>query len=237
MGLRKGRGYGLHRLGQSPRCPELGEAELVWRPRRRSHEGDQALGQATRAYPPIRCGNAPNRAGPDPELALTPCTDMHRAGFPSAHRRIVRFSRLICQSKSPGGRGVESARRSAERPGRLFALTPGAVAGLVLRAGAATARDLDIVGTRLPKSQVFSCRPREVGAGHRDPRAPFPQKRATMRKWERISPGGSTLSPARNGNSGLHLNAARSPTGAGRAAGGWHPSLRSPRAPVLGRTD
>jgi transposase-like protein len=81
LGLR--RGYGLHHLVQSPRCLERGEVAPVRRPRRRSHEGDQALRQATGADSPIRRGDAPNAAGPDTELAVTPGADVHRTAFPS----------------------------------------------------------------------------------------------------------------------------------------------------------
>ena len=108
----KQQSYGLHRLGQSPHCLELGEVDLVWRPRRRSHEGGQAVREATRAYPPIRGGNAPNRGGPDPELALTPGADVHRAAFSSENRPL---STPGLSSSIFGALGCRRARRSPRR--------------------------------------------------------------------------------------------------------------------------
>jgi hypothetical protein len=85
-------GLRLHRRVQSPRCLEPREVErvrgLVWRLRRRSHEGGKALGKAIRAHSVVRGGDAPNPAGPDTEVAVTPGADAHGAAFPSQNRAV-----------------------------------------------------------------------------------------------------------------------------------------------------
>jgi hypothetical protein len=92
VGSRLGRGYGLHRRVQSPRCLGPGEVEpmqgFVWYLGPRSHEGYQAARQATGTHPPIRGGDALNPSGPSTELAITPGADLHQTALPSQNPAV-----------------------------------------------------------------------------------------------------------------------------------------------------
>jgi hypothetical protein len=93
---------------------------FVRRLRRRSLDDGQALRQAIRAHSVVRGADAPNAAGPDTELAVTPGAHAHRAAFPSENPASTGSVRGRCENRPGRRRRLVMSRGRGDSPRSIY---------------------------------------------------------------------------------------------------------------------